>query len=407
MTHHPDGRTVHDHAERDDHDGTHVHAEGAGAGGIANGHAHDEHDDAHDDGHEHGHAHDNDHGHGRFAWLSGLAPFLHGHSHGPAEADAALESSARGIRALKLSLVGLAATAAFQLIIVMISGSVALLADTVHNFTDALTAVPLWIAFAAGRRAANRRYTYGYGRAEDLAGVVIVVVIGLSAVIAAYESVRRLLDPTPVDNLGWVMVAAVIGFFGNEAVAIYRIRVGRAIGSAALVADGQHARVDGFTSLAVLVGALGMLAGFPLADPLVGLLITAAILVILRGTTVEMWRRMMDAVDPALVDRVEQTAAAVSGIDTVGEVRIRWIGHKLHVEVHVGVDEELPTRESHRLAEEVRHDLFHSLPQLATITVHVDPCGHGGDDHHDPTEHHERRSSPAAATPVSGRERSA
>src|SRR5262249_46233929 len=155
-----------------------------------------------------------------------------------------------GIRALKVSLAGLAVTAILQVVVVMVSGSVALMADTIHNFADALTAVPLAIAFSLGRRKPNKRYTYGYGRAEDLAGVFIVFMIALSAVIAAWEAIRRLVNPEDVHHVGWVIAAGLIGFAGNELVAVYRIRVGRDIGSAALVADGLHARTDGLTSLA-------------------------------------------------------------------------------------------------------------------------------------------------------------
>jgi cation diffusion facilitator family transporter len=289
---------------------------------------------------------------------------------------------------LKVSLVLLGATALFQLVIVLISGSVGLLADTIHNSGDALTAVPLWIAFVVGRRAATRRYTYGYGRAEDIAGVFILVLIFVSALIAAYESIQKLLHPQPLNNIGWVMAAAVIGFLGNEAVAQFRTRVGCEIGSAALIADGQHARVDGFTSLAVLVGALGVLLGFPLADPIVGLLITVTILFIVKDTARTMWRRLMDAVEPDVVDTIELTAAPVSGVEGVHDVRVRWLGHKLGAELHVTVDETLTTRASHAIAEEVRHQLFHALPRLSIITVHVDPCGHGGEDPHRLTAHH-------------------
>jgi cation diffusion facilitator family transporter len=302
--------------------------------------------------------------------------------------DAALEGSAKGIWALKVSLALLGATALFQLVIVLISGSVGLLADTIHNAGDALTALPLWIAFVVGRRAATRRYTYGYGRAEDIAGVFIVVLIFLSALIAAYESIQKLFHPQPLNNIGWVMAAAVIGFLGNEAVAQFRMRVGHEIGSAALIADGQHARVDGFTSLAVLVGALGVLLGFPLADPIVGLLITVTILFIVKDTARTMWRRLMDAVEPDVVDTIEHTTAPVPGVEGVHDVRVRWLGHKLGAELHVTVDETLSTRESHAIAEEVRHQLFHALPRLGIITVHIDPCGHGGDDPHRLTAHH-------------------
>lgn len=335
------------------------------------------------------HAHEHHHDHSRWGWLGEVLPFLHGHSHGEANVDAALEGSARGIRALWVSLLVLGATALFQLVIVLVSGSVGLLADTIHNFGDALTAVPLWIAFVVGRRAATRRYTYGYGRAEDVAGVVIVGVIGASAVVAAVESVRKLVQPHPPHHLAWVMVAAVIGFLGNEVVAQLRIREGRAIGSAALVADGQHARVDGFTSLAVLLGALGVALGFPLADPIVGVAITIAILVIVRDTALTMWRRLMDAVEPELVDSIERTAAAVPGVEDVHDVRVRWLGHKLSAELHATVDETLPTFASHAIAEEARHQLLHALPRLGVVTVHVDPCGHSGTDHHSLAAHHD------------------
>jgi cation diffusion facilitator family transporter len=305
-----------------------------------------------------------------------------------------LESSARGIWALKVSLLGLGATALFQLAIVLLSGSVGLLSDTVHNFSDALTAVPLWIAFVLGRWAASRRFTYGYGRAEDVAGVLIVGMICLSALVAGYESVQKLVHPQPLRAVGWVIVAALVGFLGNEAVGLFRMRVGRAIGSAALVADGEHARVDGFTSLAVLLGALGSLAGFPLADPLVGLLITLAILFIVKDTAVTMWRRLMDAVDPELVDGIERVASGIAGTIGVHDVRVRWLGQQLQAELHITVDEDVSTRASHHIAEEVRHALLHAQPRLAVVSVHVDPCGHGGEDAHALTAHHVR--TPAA-----------
>lgn len=318
-----------------------------------------------------------------------LKTVLRPHSHDASDSvDVQLESSSRGIWALKVSLLGLAATAAFQVVIFLISGSVALLADTIHNFSDALTAIPLWIAFVLGRRAATAKYTYGYGRAEDLAGVFIVLMIAASAGFAGWESVQRLLDPQPVANLGWVMIAAIVGFAGNEAVAVFRIRVGREIGSAALVADGYHARTDGFTSLAVLLGAVGVWLGFPLADPLVGLAITVAILFVLRSAAIQIWHRLMDASDPRLVGELEAAAAGVPGVEEVDGLRVRWLGHRLEADLRVVVDEDLPTRESHALAEEVRHALFHAQPKLATVVVHVDPCGHSGVDRHATTGHH-------------------
>ncbi|WP_448623619.1 cation diffusion facilitator family transporter [Geodermatophilus sp. URMC 64] len=299
----------------------------------------------------------------------------HPHSHDAADAvDAALESSARGIRAVKTSLVALAVTAALQLLVVALSGSVALLADSVHNVADALTAVPLWIAFVVGRRAANRRYTYGYGRAEDLAGLFILAVIAASAVVAAVESVRRLLDPAPVAHVGWVALAGLIGFAGNELVAVHRIRVGRAIGSAALVADGLHARTDGLTSLAVLAGAAGVAAGFPLADPIVGLVITVAILAVLRTAARDVYRRLMDAVDPALVDRAEATLRSTPGVTGVRRVRMRWIGHALHAEADLEIDGGVSVTDAHALAHEAEHRLVHDVPRLRSAVIHAYPA---------------------------------
>jgi cation diffusion facilitator family transporter len=337
-------------------------------------------------GESHGHAYDHEHGPGRLAWLVEFLPF--GHSHGAPATDGALESSDRGIRALRVSVAAILAAATFQLIIVLASGSTALLTDTLHNFSDAVTAIPLWVAFSLGRRRPTRRYTYGYGRAEDVAGLVIVAIIVASAGLAAYESVRRIIDPPNVDHIGWVVAAAIIGFLGNEIVALYRIRVGREIGSAALVADGYHARADGITSLAVLLGVAGVLLGAPIVDPIVGIVISAAILLVAKDATITIWHRLMDAVDPDVVGRIEQ-AAAIGQVAEVSGVRVRWLGHRLEAELHIMVDEDLPTVESHRLAEEVRHALFHAQPELAVIHVHVDPCGHSGDEAHDITSHHE------------------
>jgi cation diffusion facilitator family transporter len=322
-------------------------------------------------GHQH-HDHDHDHRGGLRGWLSGLA---HPHSHDAADSvDSALESSAQGIRAVKISLVGLALTAALQMLVVAVSGSVALFADTVHNLSDALTAVPLWIAFVVGRRAANRRYTYGYGRAEDLAGLFIVAMIALSAVLAGVQAVRRLVDPAPVEHLGWVALAGLIGFAGNELVAVYRIRVGRAIGSAALVADGLHARTDGLTSLAVLAGAGGVAAGFPLADPIVGLVITVAILAVLRTAVRDVYRRLMDAVDPALVDLAEQSLSGTPGVTAVRAVRMRWIGHALHAEADLDIDGGVSVTDAHALAHDAEHRLTHDVPRLRSAVIHAYPA---------------------------------
>jgi cation diffusion facilitator family transporter len=326
-----------------------------------------------------------------------LRHVLRPHSHEAADkVDAVIEASAEGRRALWVSLAVLAGTALLQAAVVAVSGSVALLGDTLHNAADALTAVPLGIAFLVGRRPPSRRYTYGYGRAEDLAGVVIVLVIAASSALAAYEAVTRLAHPRPVSNLVAVAIAALVGFSGNEVVARYRIGVGRKIGSAALVADGLHARTDGFTSLAVLLAVGGVAAGWDWADPVVGLLITAAILAVLRQAAREIYRRLMDAVDPALVDRVEQTLHATPGVLDVGQVRLRWIGHHLRAECEVIVDADASAVLTHQVAVNAEHALLHALPHLTAALVHADPQAQAGTDHHAALASHRSESYRAA-----------
>jgi len=299
-----------------------------------------------------------------------------------------METSAEGVRTLWMSLAGLGATAVAQAAVVAISGSVALLGDSIHNAADALTAVPLGVAFIAGRRAATRRFTYGFGRAEDIAGIFIVVLIALSSALAAAAAVSRLLHPATVSYLPAVAAAAVIGFIGNEWVARYRIRVGRAIGSAALVADGLHARTDGFTSLAVLLGAAGAALGWRLADPVIGLVITVAILFVLKSAAQEVFRRLMDAVDPALLGTAESALRKVDGVLEVSRLRMRWIGHHLHAEVTIVVDGQLSVRDAHRVAVDAEHTLMHAIPRLTSALVHADPAAEGPDDPHAPLAHH-------------------
>jgi cation diffusion facilitator family transporter len=302
--------------------------------------------------------------------------------------DSALEASERGLRAVKISFLTLMLTAAVQAVLIVATGSVALLADTIHNLSDALTAVPLFIAFRVSRRRATRRYTYGYRRAEDLAGVFVVAMIGLSAVVTGYEAIDRLLRPEPLTNIGWLFAAGLIGFVGNELVAVYRIRVGRRIGSAALEADGAHARTDGFTSLAVALGAVGAWLGFARADAAVGLMISAAIFLVLRGAARDIFRRLMDAVDPAIVDEIEHTASHVDGVQDAGSVQARWIGHRLATSISIVVDDGLSVRQGHDVAEAVRHRLLHTVAHLDDVDVHVDPAGRRGGDPHALTRHH-------------------
>jgi cation diffusion facilitator family transporter len=322
----------------------------------------------HDHQHEHHHDHD-PHRHGLWSALTG-------HSHDTVDQiDDALEADTAGRRALFIGLAGLLATAVVQAIVVMLSGSVALLGDTLHNVADALTAGPLLVAFSLARRPATRRFTYGYGRSEDLAGLVVLLVMAASSIGAAWVAIDRLIHPRTITFLPAVAAAGIVGFLGNELVARYRIRVGRRIGSAALVADGLHARTDGFTSLAVVLGAIGVAAGFPLADPIVGLLITVAILGVLRSAAREVFSRLLDAVDPALVGQADDILAATPGVVAVRRLRIRWIGHTLHAEADITVAPALTVTEAHDVAHHAERHLVAQVPRLSDATIHTSPAG--------------------------------
>ena len=305
-----------------------------------------------------------------------------GHSHVHGWVDPSITTTARGLWAIRWSCVALLVTALLQLVVVWLSGSVALLADTIHNVGDAATALPLWIAFSLLRRKPTSQFTYGYGRFEDLAGIAIVLIIAGTALIAAYEAVFRLFHPQTVAHLGVVAAASVIGFLGNEAVALFRIKVGHEIGSAALVADGYHARIDGWTSLAVLVGALGLWLGYPLADPIVGLLITVAIFWLVWQSAKLIFARALDAVDPAIIHDVTHTTEHVPGVQAVTDVQARWLGHQLRTEVSIAVAPALSVAEGHAIAKEVRHALLHQVRYLRDVMVHVDPQDEAGEGYH-------------------------
>ena len=309
----------------------------------------------------------------------------HAHTHGAI--DPSILSTERGIWAIKWSFVGLFATAVFQVVVVLLSGSVALLADTIHNVGDAATAIPLWVAFTLGRRKPSKRFTYGLGRVEDLAGVTIVLIILLSALVAGYLSIDRFLHPQAVGYLWAVIIASAIGFLGNEAVAQLRIKVGREIGSAALVADGHHARVDGLTSLAVLFGAVGVWLGYPLADPIIGLLITAAIIRIVWDSGKAVFTRVLDGIDPEVIGEIKEVVNHTTGVQDITEVRVRWLGHRLHAELNIAVKPSLSVEKGHEVAKEVRHQLLHHVSYFSSVTIHIDPANASGEEHHRVVEH--------------------
>jgi len=306
----------------------------------------------------------------------GISEVLGAHSHDVADhVDSSLERGAEGRRVIVRSLGILGVTAAVQLAVVAFSGSVALLGDGLHNVADALSALPLLVAFGLAKRTPTKRYTYGYGRAEDLAGLFVIAMITLSSALAAFEGIDRLLHPQHVSDLWAVALAAVVGFVGNEVVARYRIGTGRRIGSATLVADGLHARSDGFTSLAVLLGAGGVALGFQDADPIVGLLITVVLLGVLRAAVRQVGARLLDAVDPALVDRATAAVLGVTGVIDVRALHIRWIGHTLRAEVDATVAPDLTVTQAHELAHHAEAHLLERVPWLRAATVHTSPAG--------------------------------
>ncbi len=308
----------------------------------------------------------------------------HGHSHAPMDPS----TLDRGIRALVVSSAGLLATFFLQIAVVAIGRSAALLADSIHNLADVFTSIPIWVAFVLSRRQANRRFTYGYSRAEDMAGVTVILFILASAGFAAYAGVQKWSSQTATTHLGLGMAAALIGAIGNELVATYKIREGKAIGSAALVADGQHSRADALTSVGAFLGILGVFLGWPWADPLMALLISVAILYIAWDAGREVFSRIMDAVEPETVAQIERIAAATPGVIQVDEVRARWLGHRMMVELAIQVAPQLTVAEGHQIAEAVRHELLHHIARLADANVHVNPAWEGADPYHAETAHH-------------------
>ena len=351
------------------------------------------HNDSHE-GHARGHKHEDDHAHPHSPPHAAPAHGDHGHEHGGGEhghthgtIDPTILATDRGIWAIKWSFVGLFITTTIQIVIFYFSGSIALLADAIHNLGDAGTAIPLGIAFVMGKRKPSKRFTYGYGRVEDLAGLVVVLTILASAAFAGYESINRFFHPKPVGYLWAVAIGAIVGFIGNESVAVFRIKVGKEMGSAALIADGYHARTDGIASLAVLVSAAGVYFGYPLADPIIGILMTILILRIVWESAAAVFTRILDGVDPDVPDKIREQAKQTKGVKDVSEVRVRWLGHRMHAELNVAVAEGLSVEQGHDIANSVRHELLHNLQFLSGVTIHVDPANASGEAHHHIEEH--------------------
>jgi cation diffusion facilitator family transporter len=332
--------------------------------------------------------------HGRGHGGHDLNPHGHDHAHGHTHGvvDPTIATTDRGIWAIKWSFLILAATAVLQLIVVFVSHSVALIADTIHNIADAGTAIPLWVAFALARRKPTETFPYGYGRVEDFAGLIIVLIILSSALVAGYEAIYRIIHPRPVTQLGWLAAAGMIGFLGNEAVAVFRIRVGRQINSAALIADGFHARTDGLTSLAVVLGALGVWLGYTLADPIIGLIITAVILGIVWQSAKAVLTRMLDGVERHTLGELRHAAEDARGVRSVESVRARWLGHRLQAEMRLAVDPALSLAHAREVAKGIEEHARGHLPALERLLVEIVPASGGkrSDRHPQAKRHHHR-----------------
>jgi cation diffusion facilitator family transporter len=312
----------------------------------------------------------------------------HKHEHGNLVQDKALKDNELGIRTIYFAMALLGLTTIFQILIFLISGSVALLGDTVHNFGDAINSIPLLFAFWLANRVANRRYTYGYGRAEDLAGVLIVLSIGFSAFYILVESVSRFFNPVPLSNLEWVAATAIIGFAGNELAAIIQIRAGKNIGSDALIANGLHARTDGITSLAVLIAAIGAFLGYPIVDSIIGIIMGIVILFITRDAAKSIWHKLMDAVDPIIVRKAESLIKEHSEVKGIQRLQMRWIGHRLQLEAVIAIESDLIVTQCSLISEHISHHLYHDIPHLAETTVAVIPWSPDGKTFYCETSHH-------------------
>lgn len=307
----------------------------------------------------------------------------HSHTHSPPVFEQS--TAAVGLRAIYIATAGMVLVAVVEFTFFALANSAGLLSDALHNLGDVFTTVALWFAFRISARPASRRYTYGYHRAEDLAGAFIALVIVVSAIAAAWESYQRLATGSVPTNIGWGIAAALFGFAGNEALAEYKVRVGRRINSQPLIADGLHSRIDGFTSLAAAMGlAVTGLFGWRAADPIAGLVISVAILYILVDVGRDVLARLLDSVEPHVLDEIEAQARSVPGVHGVSDVRARWAGRRLFVALNVDADRALTLAAAHDIAESVRQEVLAHVQGAATVDVHVDPWGlpDGHDDPH-------------------------
>ena len=336
---------------------------------------HHHHEHGHSHAHHH-HSHDHHHHHSdnilvKIAMVLHLPGFAHDHSHADLAGDRAFLDNQLAIRTVWIALVALGLTTALQVVIYAASGSVALLADTVHNLGDALNSVPLVDRILFRTSTGEPQVYLRLWPSGGYRGVFIVISIGFSAAYILFESVQRLFNPRELENLEWIALASLVGFVGNELVALMQIRVGRRIGSDAMIADGQHALIDGLTSLAVLIAVIGTLIGVPILDPIVGIVIAFAIVGITWNAIKAVWYRIMDAVDPHLVEHVDTHVRGIEGVAAIEALRMRWVGHRMYGVLKVRVAPGTTLEESQRIVAAAQREAAHVIPQMDELTVQV------------------------------------
>src|ERR1700716_2859860 len=290
-----------------------------------------------------------------------------GHSHSSAH-----YGNKDAIRAVVVSAVALGIAAVAEISASILSGSASVLADGLHNAGDVLTSFILLFTFALVRRPATRRFSSGYGRFEAEAKLLFLVVLIITAAIATAESFYKLIHPTTYANIPLSLGAALVGVVANLGVSEYKVRVGRGIGSESLAADGIHSRIDALVSAGAFAG-IGLAGiGLAIADPIVGILITVAIVFVLAGTVKALFYRMMDAVDPTIVDELTTAAKSVPGVLAVHDVRVRWVGRELVATMHVACNPKSTLEDAPAVAMRGVGGVCHEVP-AARLEIHMDP----------------------------------
>jgi len=270
-------------------------------------------------------------------------------------------------RALAVSAAGLGLTGLAELLVALLTGSVGLLGDAIHNLSDVSTSAVVFLGFRLSRRPPTERYPYGLERAEDLAGIGIAAVIWISAAFAGFESVRKLIDHGHTAHVAAGIAGAVLGIAGNQLVARYKLRVGRRINSATLIADARHSWLDALSSAGALAGLIAVAFGQPWGDPLAGLLVTAFICHVGYEVTKDVVHRLADGVDPDVITTAEAAAGSVPGV-VHAHARARWTGRTLRVEVEGWVDPELTAAGADALGRRVADQISREIPEAGSFT---------------------------------------